>query len=176
MVQLRFIGFDRQGQRVLRVISAHRNRCMQVLAIFGSLYLAYGFVSHMQGTSKARYLDNYTINASNAVTETTLYRACTDDSLELCRLLSDTSSAVIDADLRSCRSERELFTAAANTIQGDKCLSFEDLGTLPQGEWSRVRIPDAYRDYPMDVDLRTVVLAYTYELEINVVSQFLALF
>ncbi|KAL7056916.1 hypothetical protein AAHC03_019028 [Spirometra sp. Aus1] len=108
------------------------------------------------------------MNASITVPETTFYRPCTDDSLELCRSLSESNSGVIDAGLRTCRSERELFTAALNTTQGDKCLSFEDLGTLPQGEWSRVRIPEAYQTYPMDLDLRTVVLAYTYGLEMNI--------
>ncbi|KAL7056923.1 hypothetical protein AAHC03_019025 [Spirometra sp. Aus1] len=116
------------------------------------------------------------MNASITVPETTFYRPCTDDSLELCRPLSESNSGVIDAGLRTGRSERELFTAAVNTTQGDKCLSFEDLGTLPQGEWSRIRIPEAYQAYPMDLDHRTVVLAYTYGLGMNVVSLLLALF
>ncbi|KAL7056867.1 hypothetical protein AAHC03_019426 [Spirometra sp. Aus1] len=176
MVQLRFFGLDRQRQGVLRAISAQRNRVMLVFAIFGGLCLVYGYASHSQGASEASFLDNSIINASIAVPETIFYRTCTDDSLELCRPIGETNSGVIDAGLRTCRSERGLFTAAVNTTQGDKCLSFVDLGTLSQGEWSRIRIPEAYQAYPMDLDLRTVVLAYTYGFQMNVVSLLLALF
>nr|VZI05007.1 unnamed protein product [Spirometra erinaceieuropaei] len=168
MVQLRYVGLDRQRQGVLRAISAQRNRCVLVFAIFGGQCLVYGFVSHRQDASEASFLDNSILNGSIAAPETIFYRTCTDGSLELCRPIGETNSGVKDAGLRTCRSERELFTAAVNTTQGEKCLFFEDLGTLPQGEWSIIRIPEAYQAYPMDLDLRTVVLAYTYGLEMNV--------
>ncbi|VDN32190.1 unnamed protein product [Dibothriocephalus latus] len=106
----------------------------------------------------------------------TVYPACQHDSLELCQLEEGSgkiaNSSLIDAHLRTCRSEGELFAAAVNTTQADRCLSFEDLVSLPNTQWAGVWLPEAFVAYPMDVDLQSILLAYFYGLRLNIVSAF----
>ncbi|KAL7057489.1 hypothetical protein AAHC03_016540 [Spirometra sp. Aus1] len=119
-------------------------------------------------TSKARDQNASTLQNAVHVTQPMFSDNCPAESLRLCRSGGHDKQKVIDADLRSCRSEQHLFTAAGNVTLSDRCLSFKDLATVPDVQWTRARVPEAYMTYPMDVDLKKVVMAYSYGLALNV--------
>ncbi|BHF79544.1 hypothetical protein SprV_0702266500 [Sparganum proliferum] len=99
----------------------------------------------------------------------TTSRSCPAKSLELCQPDGSTQLKVVDADFRPCRFERKLFyTTAGDNNLADRCISFEGLANVSEGQWASVRIPQAYMAYPMDVDLTKVVLAHSYGLPLNV--------
>ncbi|BHF73959.1 hypothetical protein SprV_0401704300 [Sparganum proliferum] len=107
--------------------------------------------------------------AAVSTSQSTTSRSCPAESLELCQPDGSTEIKVVDADFRSCRFERELFyTAAGDNYHVDRCISFEGLANVSEGQWASVRIPQAYMAYPVDVDLTKVVLAHSYGLALNV--------
>ncbi|VDL94879.1 unnamed protein product [Schistocephalus solidus] len=114
------------------------------------------------------YQKIFKMNSSAKITPLDIYCNCPAERLQLCQSECQTKLQVIDAELRLCRSEKELFLAAGDEDVGERCLSFKDLAAMPHNRWARVRLPEAYWTYPMDVDLNKVVSVYSYGLKMNV--------
>ncbi|BHF75401.1 hypothetical protein SprV_0501849700 [Sparganum proliferum] len=119
-------------------------------------------------TSKAQDQTTSNLQDTAHVIQPMFSRNCPAESLSLCHSGGHDKQKMIDADLRSCRSERQLFTAADNVTSSGRCLSFKDLANVSDVQWTRVRDPVAYMTYPMDVDLKKVVMAYSNGLALNV--------
>ncbi|KAL7057291.1 hypothetical protein AAHC03_019019 [Spirometra sp. Aus1] len=102
-------------------------------------------------------------------TQPSRYLNCPVESLQLCSPDNhNTVQKSIDAQLRSCRFVSELFTSSADDNFEVRCLTFDDLSTMSDVQLARLRVPEAYMIYPMDVDLNDVLMAYSCGLALNV--------
>nr|VZI31459.1 unnamed protein product [Spirometra erinaceieuropaei] len=68
--------------------------------------------------------------------------------------------------LKGRRNARSI--SATRHLTPSRVAYLTDLATVPDVQWTRARLPEAYMTYPMDLDLKKVVMAYSYGLALNV--------